>query len=147
MGCKRHAEDAFYEYISRCTLQESGAIVAQPYPSLCDMFVLARALAVTFALALPGVGARADGPEASLGGFLCARPFAPDCAAQPTTYRSPLSIASCQIDVEHFIAASIAYRDCLQRQIAGAMRNANDVLDRFRCESQPAKPCAVFTGR
>jgi hypothetical protein len=111
------------------------------------MFVLARALAVTFALALTGVGAHADGVEESLGGFLCARPFAPDCAAQSGTYRSPRSIAGCQVEVEHFVAASVAYRDCLQRQISSAMRNANDVLDRFRCQSQPAKPCAVVTGQ
>jgi hypothetical protein len=29
-----------------------------------------------------------------------------------------------------------AYRDCLERQIAVAVRNANDVLDRFHCLSQ-----------
>ena len=111
------------------------------------MFVLARTLAVTTALVLAAADARADGVDASLGGFLCARPFAPDCAIQPATYRSPLSVAGCQIDVEHFLDASIAYRDCLERQIASAMRNANEVLDRFRCQSQPAKPCNVVIGR
>src|ERR1700744_332810 len=107
------------------------------------MFALARALTVTFVLALTGVDARADSAEASLGGFLCARPSAPACAAQPDTYRSPRSTANCQIEVGHFVAASIAYRDCLQRQIASAIRNANEVLEPSPSQSPPAKPCAA----
>ncbi len=100
-----------------------------------------RALALFIALALTRGAARAEDVELSLGGFLCARPFAPACAEAPETFRSPEAVAACQGEMERFVAATMAYRDCLERQIAGAMHQANDMIDRFRCRSQPAKPC------
>jgi hypothetical protein len=106
---------------------------------------LSRALAFSVALAVAPAATRADDGEATLGGFLCARPIPPACA-NDEAFLSPRAIAQCQRDVEHFIAATADYRDCLQRQIAAAMRRANDVIDRFRCRSQLIKPCAAAKG-
>ena len=104
---------------------------------------LSRAFALMLALTVAPLAARAD-DETTLGGFVCARPFAPACA-NDEAFPSPRAIAQCQRDIEHFVAASIAYRDCLEHQIATAMLKANDVLDRFRCRSQLIKPCMATT--
>ena len=100
------------------------------------MSALSRAffLCLAFALALDAACAGDGG--VSLGGFMCVRPFSPACADQPATYQRPEKVSACQREIDGFVAATAAYRDCLERQIAGAVRQANDILDRFRCLSQ-----------
>jgi hypothetical protein len=99
------------------------------------MSALSRAsfLSLAFALALDPACA---GDGATLGGFICAQPFAPPCADQPATYQEAETIAACQRDVDRFVVATAAYRDCLERQLTGTVRQANDVLDSFRCLSR-----------
>lgn len=88
---------------------------------------------MAFAL-VPGLGAAFAGDgAASLGGFICARPFVPTCADQPATYQTAEAAAVCQGDLDRYAAATAAYRDCLEREIAVAVRQANDILDRFHC--------------
>ena len=100
-----------------------------------------RALVVAFALMLAPEATVAGG-GALLGGFICGPPFVPDCADQPATYQKPEDMAACQRDLDRYAAMTAAYRDCLERQIAVAVRHANDVLDRFHCLSRRDCPPA-----
>jgi cell division septation protein DedD len=55
---------------------------------------------------------------------------------QPATYQKAEKVSACQRELDAYAAAIAAYRDCLERQISSAVRQTNDVLDRFRCLSQ-----------
>jgi len=100
------------------------------------MSALSRAffLSLAFGLALGPACAGDDG--VSLGGFMCVRPFSPSCADQLDTYRKKENASACQLELDRFAAATIAYRECLERQISSAVRHANEVIDRFRCLSE-----------
>jgi len=106
-----------------------------------SMLALTRAFVICLAFRLALGVACAD--DASLGGFICARPFVPACADLSATYQNAQNVSACQRDLDRYAAASAAYRDCLERQIASAMRQANDVLDRFRCLSRRNCPPAA----
>jgi hypothetical protein len=95
-----------------------------------------RALLIALALTLAGEAAFAGDGVASLGGFICARPLVPACADAPATYQNAADLAACQRDLDRYAAWTAAYRDCLERQIASGVRQANEVLDRFHCLSQ-----------
>jgi hypothetical protein len=94
-----------------------------------------RALVIALSLALTPQAVSAGG-GALLSGFICAVPFVPDCADHPATYQKPEDMAACRRDLDRYAAMTAAYRDCLERQIAGALRETNDVLDRFHCLSR-----------
>jgi hypothetical protein len=100
------------------------------------MFALARISSAAMCLAIAIGAARADEADLSLGGFICVRPFAPTCVDSPATYEAQTNVASCQVEVERFVTATAAYRDCLQGQIAGAVSRVNDIVDRFRCQAR-----------
>jgi hypothetical protein len=100
------------------------------------MSALSRAFFLCLAVASALDAACAGDGGVSLGGFMCARPFSPACADQPATYQRPEKVSACQREIDGFVVATAAYRDCLQRQIADAVRQANDVLDRFHCLSR-----------
>jgi hypothetical protein len=102
------------------------------------MSALSRALFLSLVAALTLDAACAGEDGISLGGFICARPFTPDCVDQPDTYRTEGRVLACQLEIQRFAVASAAYRDCLERQISSAMRHANDVLDHFHCLSKQA---------
>jgi len=106
------------------------------YLAKTTMSALSRAffLCLAFALALDAACAGDGG--VSLGGFMCVRPFSPACADQPATYQRPEKVSACQREIDGFVAATAAYRDCLERQISSAVRQTNDVLDHFRCLSR-----------
>jgi hypothetical protein len=108
-------------------------------PETPPMSAVLRALALSLALFSASGAARAE--DVSLGGFICARPLSPACADQPETLRAAGAVSACKREVESYAAATGAYRDCLERQITLALRHANEVLDRFRCASQPGAPC------
>lgn len=72
----------------------------------------------------------------TLGGFICVRPLPPACAARDETFKSGSAIRECQDEVERFAAATAAYRECMQGQLAHAIRAANEVIARFRCLSK-----------
>jgi len=59
---------------------------------------------------------------------MCVQPFSPACVDQPATYQKAEKVSACQRELDAYAAATAAYRDCLQRQIADAVRQANDVL-------------------
>ena len=101
-----------------------------------------RALALSLAFMLAHEAAFAGDDDASLGGFICARPFVPACADQPATYQKAEDVSACQRELDQYAVATAVYRDCLERQIAGAVRQANDVLDRFHCLSRRDCPAA-----
>ena len=105
------------------------------------VFAPTRALVISLAFRLALGAACAD--DASLGGFICARPFVPHCADQLATYQNAQNVSACQRELDQYAVATTAYRDCLERQIASAMRQANDVLDRFRCLSRRDCPLAA----
>ncbi len=105
------------------------------------MSAIARALFVLFVTAVALDTARAGDSDVSLGGFICVRPFAPACANQRDTYQKTEDISACRRELDRFSAATAAYRDCLERQIGAAVRQANDALDRFRCLSQRRSSC------
>lgn len=100
------------------------------------MSPLWRALVLCVACGMGSCLAFADDAEKTLGGFMCVRPLAPSCAARAETYRSSASIAACRSEVDRFVAATVAYRSCLEGEISVAVRAANDVLGRFRCLSR-----------
>jgi hypothetical protein len=102
-----------------------------------------RALVLFLALALALEPAFADDGAMSLSGFICARPFPPACVDAPATYQNAANLAACQRDLDRYAAWTAAYRDCLERQIASGLRQANDVLDRFHCLSQRNCPPAT----
>ncbi len=83
----------------------------------------------------------APGEDATLGGFMCARPPTPTCATSLTAKAPGAELAACRGEVESFVAATAAYRDCLGGQMGDAMRHANQVVDHFRCVLAP-KACA-----
>lgn len=99
-----------------------------------------RALALSLAFMLAREPAFAGDGGVSLSGFICDRPFPPACADAPVTYQTAEDLAACQRDLDRYAAWTAAYRDCLERQIASAVRQANDVLDRFHCLSQRTCP-------
>jgi hypothetical protein len=103
-----------------------------------------RPLAIVLAVMLALESALAD-DAASLGGFICARPFVPACADQPATYQKAEDVAACQRELDRYAVATAAYRDCLERQIAVTVRQANDMLDRFHCLSRRDCPPAGKT--
>jgi hypothetical protein len=107
------------------------------------MSALFRASFLCLAVASALDAACAGDGGVSLGGFMCVRPFSPACADQPATYQRPEKVSACQREIDGFVVATAAYRDCLQRQIADAVRQANDVLDRFHCLSRGDCPSTV----
>ena len=100
------------------------------------VFVLALAFTLAPAAAFAGGGAL-------LSGFICAPPFVPDCVDQPSTDQRAEDVAVCQRDLDRYAVMTAAYRDCLERQIAAAVRQANDILDRFHCLSRRDCPPAA----
>ena len=102
------------------------------------MLSLVRALGSSFAFALDPARASDDG--VTLGGFICVRPFVRACVDIASTYQKKEKVAACQSEIERFAVAAVAYRDCLERQIGSALRQTNDVADRFRCLSERGAP-------
>jgi hypothetical protein len=100
------------------------------------MSALARAFFLSLAVAPALDTACAGEGVVSLGGFMCVQPFSPACVDQPATYQKAEKVSACQRALDGYAAATAAYRDCLERQISNAVRQANDVLDRFHCLSQ-----------
>jgi hypothetical protein len=105
-----------------------------------------RALVLSVGCVFAPVAASADDAEATLGGFICARPIAPSCVGRTETYQSNPRVEACKGEIDQFAAATAIYRDCLERQIALAVRSANDVIDRFRCSSGRG-PCPAAAKR
>jgi hypothetical protein len=99
--------------------------------------------ALLFALTFSS--AFAPDEEASLGGFICARPPTPACASALNAKASSAELAACRGELESFAAATAAYRDCLGGQMGDAMRHANEVLSHFRCVLAP-KACSKTGG-
>ena len=107
------------------------------------MLSLVRTFGLSVAFAFALAPARASDDGVTLGGFICVRPFAPACADIAGTYRTKEKVAACQNEIEQFAVAAVAYRDCLERQIGSALRQTNDVIDRFRCLSERGAPCVT----
>jgi hypothetical protein len=97
-------------------------------------------LATTLATALALASIFAPDEDATLGGFICARPPTPACATTLNAQASSADLAACRSQLESYAAAMTAYRDCLGAQMGDAMRHANAVLDHFRCVVTP-KSC------
>lgn len=111
--------------------------------SKTTMSPLSRASILSLAFAFALDAAHAGDVGVMLRGFICAPPFAPGCVDDPTIFQKAERVSACQSDLDRFAAATAAYRDCLERQIAGAVRQANDVLDHFRCLSRRDCPPAA----
>jgi hypothetical protein len=108
----------------------------EPDLSEAAVSALTHVCKLSLALTLAVSAARADDADLSLGGFICARPFAPACVEALANTATIAGAASCQSEVDRFVTATAAYRDCLQHQISGAIRRVNDVVDHFHCLSQ-----------
>jgi len=102
-----------------------------------------RAVVIILACAPALEAAFAQDGGASLGGFICARPFAPACVDQAATYKKAEDAAACQRELDRYAAMTAAYRDCLERRIADTVRQANDILDHFHCLTRRDCPPAA----
>lgn len=74
-------------------------------------------------------------PEARAGamtrGFtFCAVPSRPACVD-----RDGADPASCEIEVQAFVAMVFRYRECLAEETERAVRDANDVIEAWKCRT------------
>jgi hypothetical protein len=134
-----------------CSLRRIHALMRRPMNMRLNMDPIDRGGAMgwiervflaSFFLTLAVAIASADDFDHAVGGFdFCVRPLTPRCVDAPSTYRVASDVQKCQHELERFVVATTAYRDCLERQIASAMRPANDMIDRFRCLSERHGSC------
>jgi hypothetical protein len=66
----------------------------------------------------------------------CAPPSRPDCIE---TSVSALAMAACDEDVQLFKRMVFRYRECLEREMERAVREANDVIEAWRCRRDKTK--------
>ncbi|MBY6242951.1 hypothetical protein [Methylosinus sp. Sm6] len=67
-------------------------------------------------------------PQASPGFTLCVAPQPPGCAL------ADKAVASCDADMEAYVARVFRYRECLARESERAVAQSNDVIDDWRCK-------------
>ena len=63
----------------------------------------------------------------------CAPPARPGCIE---TSRPALAMAACDEDVQLFTRMVFGYRECLEREMERAVREANDAIEAWRCRSR-----------
>lgn len=73
----------------------------------------------------------------SFGGFThCPPPARPACVE---TARAEPEIAACEEDMRIYTATVFKYRECLEREMERAIRDANAAIDAWRCRADPTK--------
>ena len=85
--------------------------------------------------------ARAQEPLPPSGLHYCAPPIKPACVDDDETYQAPARKAACQKDMDRFVPTVFAYRQCLNSEMERAVRQTNDMLQRFRCRANGDGKC------
>jgi hypothetical protein len=67
-------------------------------------------------------------PQASPGFTLCVTPRPPACAL------ADKAVASCDAEIEAYVALVFRYRECLAHETERAVAQSNDVIDGWRCK-------------
>ena len=104
------------------------------------------AASVSIWLALSAAALVSPGEGGALGGYICAPPFPPACAHVLTSASRKSDLADCQSKLDDFTQGMRAYRDCLGRKMGEALREANELIDGFRCRTR-ADRCPGAAGR
>ena len=106
---------------------------------------MAAALAGWLALGLPGIlaqGVLVREPVVDARGFnFCVTAVQPSCLKRPETFRSGAATRACQAETGRFVDAVFVYRDCLEREVRRAVREANDVAAQMRCKVAGKRNC------
>jgi CRISPR/Cas system-associated exonuclease Cas4 (RecB family) len=66
----------------------------------------------------------------------CAPPSRPACVE---TSISALAMAACDEDVQLYTRLVFGYRECLEREMERAVREANDAIESWRCRRDKTK--------
>ncbi|MGD9656163.1 MAG: hypothetical protein AB7U61_00750 [Methylocystis sp.] len=66
----------------------------------------------------------------------CAPPLRPACIE---TSVSALAMAACDEEVQLFTRMVFRYRECLEREMERAVREANDAIEAWRCRRDKTK--------
>lgn len=92
----------------------------------------ARAPSRRFALAsLLSIGALASASADPYSQFsFCAPPAKPECVDRP-----PAGADRCVDDIAVYVAGVFKYRECLEREMERAVREANDVIESSHCRA------------
>jgi len=93
-----------------------------------------RGMALAVAAALPTQPLLAA--QDARGFAYCAPPSRPGCIE---TSRSALAMAACDEDVQRFTRMVFGYRECLEREMERAVRDANDAIEAWRCRRDKTK--------
>ena len=72
----------------------------------------------------------ADAGETTRGFTYCAPPTRPGCVD-----RGKADPALCEIEVQAFVAMVFKYRECLAMETERAVRDANDVIEAWKCRT------------
>lgn len=108
------------------------------------MQIAASALSIW--LALSGSVLISPGEGGALGGYICAPPYPPACAQTLTSASRKSDLADCQARMDAFAAGMRDYRDCLGRKMGDALREANELIDAYRCRTR-GEHCPGAAGR
>ncbi|QGM47970.1 hypothetical protein H2LOC_006405 [Methylocystis heyeri] len=68
----------------------------------------------------------------------CPPPHPPGCMETTGGTKSP---TECEEDVQIYIQTVFAYRECLALETERAVRESNDVIDRWKCKKTGSKRC------
>jgi hypothetical protein len=71
----------------------------------------------------------------------CTPPLSPSCIQREETYKEPANTEACQKEIDEYINEALRYRTCLEEQIERAVKNANDIVDNFKCRTQGRSDC------
>jgi len=81
--------------------------------------------------------APSPGQEQEYGGFThCAPPFRPPCIEVAETAKE---IAACEMEMNAYIATVFKYRACLDAESQRAVRDANDAIEAWKCQTGKLK--------
>lgn len=89
---------------------------------------LALAFGLASAVGLSPGAVRAAGP--ARGFAYCAPPTPPACVGKDAANE-----AACDAEVQAFVATVFRYRECLEAESERAVREANDVIETWKCRT------------
>lgn len=75
-------------------------------------------------------------PSLAQGFTHCAPPFRPPCIDTAETEKE---IAACEAEMQAYIATVFKYRACIDAESQRAVRDANDAIETWKCQSRQLK--------
>ncbi len=106
------------------------SLAASLYPMRAGFVILATSL----------LSPTSESPPAA-GFTLCIPPSRPACIKDIKGGKA----GSCDPKVKAFLAAVVIYRDCLEREVQRAVRDANDVVDQMKGDQFGPRPTRPTT--